>query len=145
MRNAPPVLVPVGRFVWCNRIVAVLAVFTALICLLAAWGLSIPVSRAMPVGLAWTLSVSAAWWIWRHEALPPGELSWDGQSWWFRPDDGGALPAMVVLQWDAGRGMLLQLTCPVLGRFSRYAWVQASGMPAQWHGLRCAVHASDTL
>jgi hypothetical protein len=94
---------------------------------------------------AWGLAAGAAWFVLRSESLPAGELAWDGRSWWFRESQGLARPVELVLQWDAGRAMLLQLRfCPG-ERLSRHAWVQASQMPMLWHGLRCAVHAGDTF
>ena len=145
MRSAPPVLVPVGRFVWGGRIVGLLALATLAVGLLAGWPWDTTPWRAgLTVGV-WALATLLASWAWRCEALPPGELSWDGQAWWYRPGDAHALAVQLTLQWDAGEALLLQLRSPALGRFSRYAWLQASRLPTQWHGLRCAVHAGDTL
>jgi len=143
MRSAPPVLVPVGRFVWGSRGVVGLSLATGLACALAIWWYGFTPVRSAAVGAAWGMSVALACWFLRRETLPPGELVWDGQSWWFREDHGKAVPVDVALQWDAGRAMLLKLVLP--GRLPRHAWLQLGQMPSQWHGLRCAVHAGDTL
>ena len=145
MRSAPPVLVPVGRFVWGGRLVGLLATLTALAGVLAGWQFGVTVWRAIFMGCVWLLAVTGACWISTRETLPPGELSWDGQSWWYRPSGGAVFEVTVSLQWDAGRALLLQLNGRPLGRWPRHAWLQAAQMPEQWHGLRCAVHAGDTL
>ena len=145
MRSAPPVLVPVGRFVWGGRLLGLLAIATAAAALGASWYFGATPSRLSLIAGVWTLMVSLACWAWRREALPPGALSWDGQAWWYCPDGSAAFVVELTLRWDAGDAVLLQLRSPALGRLSRYAWLQASQWPAQWHGLRCAVHAGDTL
>ena len=145
MRSAPPVLVPVGRFVWGPRVVAGLALATGLACGWAAWWQGITMARAAAVAATWGGCAVVAWWVMRSESLPAGELAWDGQSWWFRESQGLARPVEVALQWDAGRAMLLRLRFGPTDRLSRHAWLQASQMPMLWHGLRCAVHAGDTL
>lgn len=147
MRSAPPVLVPVGRFVWSASLAGVLAAATALIGLLTAWWCGMTLARAVFMGAVWVLAAGVTWWALQREILPPGELSWDGQSWWYRAGDGqgAAVAVTLTLRWDAGRAMLLQLDLRKLGELPRHAWLKASQMPAQWHGLRCAVHAGDTL
>ena len=80
------------------------------------------------------------------EALPPGELGWDGEAWSFRGSDGASEAVQVQVDWDAGRAMLLRLSTRGDGwRLDRYTWLQASQMPLQWHGLRCALYARDIL
>ncbi len=145
MRSAPPVLVPVGRFVWNPRVAAGLALVSGLVCWLAGWWYGITTLRAAALGAVWGMSVGVAWLVLRRETLPPGELAWDGQSWWYRENLGVATPVTLALQWDAGRAMLLQLNFCQTDRLARCAWLQASQMPAQWHGLRCAVHAGHSL
>lgn len=144
MRSAPPVLVPVGRFVWGANLAAALAAGTALVCSLAAAWYGI---RAILMGGVWVLTAGTAWWFLRRELLPPGELSWDGQSWWYRADGDAAVAVTLALQWDAGQAMLLRLDGRGVGGLllPRHAWLKASQMPAQWHGLRCAVHVRDIL
>ena len=145
MRSAPPVLVPVGRFVWGGRLVGLLAVTAGAAALVASWHFGATPSRLSLTAGAWILATSLALWVWRREALPPGEISWDGRAWWYRPDSGAVLAVELTLQWDVGGALLLQLSSPALGRLPRYLWLQAAQLPAQWHGLRCAVHAGDTL
>ncbi len=146
MHSAPPVLVPVGRFVWGRR-AAVLAVWlAAAVSGLLAWWSGLAASGLLALLGAWLLVLALVWRLAPLEALPAGELSWDGEAWWFRGS--GSVPERVHLQvgWDAGRAMLLRLSARRDGwQLDRYTWLQASQLPLQWHGLRCAVHASDTL
>ena len=145
MRSAPPVLVPVGRFVWGPRVVAGLALLTGLACGLMGWWYGITPVRAAVVAAVWGVCVGLSWLALQRETLPPGELAWDGQLWWYRDSRGVAKPVEVSLQWDAGRILLLRLQFRPTDPVGRCAWLQASQMPMLWHGLRCAVHAGDTL
>ena len=148
MHSAPPVLVPVGRFVWGVRLVWWLAVGSALggVLTVAEGWQSAHAGRTAWIGVAWCLVAMAGWWASRFEFLPPGELSWDGEAWWYRVNGGRAQAVRLALRWDAGRAMLLGLCPDAPGlRMERYIWVAASQQPRQWHALRCAVHARDTL
>ncbi len=146
MHSAPPVLVPVGRFVWGRR-AAVLAVWlAAAVSGLLAWWSGLGASELLALLGVWLLVLALAWWFAPLEALPAGELSWDGEAWWF--SGSGAVPERVHLQvgWDAGRAMLLRLSARRDGwQLDRYTWLQASQLPLQWHGLRCALYARDIL
>ncbi len=146
MHSAPPVLVPVGRSLWGGRLPLLSAVLTAVsVCLLAGHaGLALP-------GMLVLLGVCAVClllvWQWApRERLPEGELAWDGEAWWFCSQGGARQPVAVQVQWDAGRAMLLRVSeTPRSAWPDRYTWLQASALPLQWHGLRCAVHAADTV
>ncbi len=146
MRSAPPVLVPVGRFVWVGRLAVLLALFSG------AW-----------LGLAWLVSgataVQGAWWlgIWLvagliafkqafRDALPSGVLDWDGETWAFAVADGMAVPARVHVLWDVGSAMLIGvMVSQGPWRGQRFAWLSAASFPQQWHGWRCAVHAGSDI
>ena len=146
MHNAPPVVFPVGRFVWGPRLALLLAAVAASV--LAVWLVWAEVSAFR---LGWTACIwlaaawCSAWWV-RHEFLQEGELAWDGEAWWFCGHGGARHAVNVQLQWDAGRAMLLRVSAtPRHGWLDRYTWLQASRLPLQWHGLRCAVHATHTI
>ncbi len=146
MRSAPPVLVPVGRFVWGHRIALVLCVCIALACSGVAWFYNVTRVQQWTMALVWLLAAALSWGLARREFLASGSLQWDGEAWWFQPQVGVQVPVHVTVGWDAGSAMLLALRVQQPGgRSLRYAWLQASQMPAQWHGLRCAVYAGDTL
>lgn len=156
MRSAPPVLVSVGRFAWGHALTAVLA---AVLAASLGWvwldsGAS--VAQGLAWGLLWGLAASIAGWVALREALPCGELAWDGESWQYSPDAsagaGVAVPVDVRVLWDAGPAMLVAVrsqACGVLGpnhwRGQRFAWLRAAQMPGQWHAWRCAVYAEDIL
>ncbi len=145
MHSAPPVLVPVGRFVWGGRIALVLAVLTAVTSLALAGLQNMAAGQTTLLGLVWLSSAALSWWAWRHERLPPGELAWDGEGWWYTPQDGIHQQVSVTLNWDAGRAMLLRVRCPESsGVRMQYLWLQAK-QTRQWHALRCAVYGRDTL
>jgi hypothetical protein len=146
MRSAPPVLVPVGRFVWGGRLVLAWAALAALVCLTTVWWLDLGFGRTVVMGVVWLLAAGLSCLAWRRECPAPGELSWDGEAWWYGVHGGDRRQVSVVLGWDAGRAMLLnvrdrQRHWP----WGQYIWLNADRMPQQWHGLRCAVHGRDTL
>ena len=148
MHSAPPVLVPVGRFVWGERLAWLLALGSAVgavLAVVAGWQ-SAHAGRMAWVVLAWSLAALAGGWASRCEFLPPGELSWDGEGWWYRVKGGRAQAVRLALRWDAGRAMFLGLRPDGPGlHLERYLWVTARQQQRQWHALRCAVHVRDTL
>lgn len=109
MRNAPPVLVPVGRFVWGGRIALMLALLTALVWLVLARMQAMSAARMALLALACLFAAGLSWLAWQREQLPSGELAWDGEDWWYRPADGKSQRVRVSLNWDAGRAMLLRV------------------------------------
>ena len=146
MRSAPPVLVPVGRFVWGHRIALVLCVCTALACSGVAWLYNVTLVQQWTMAVVWLLAAALSWGLVRRESLDPGSLQWDGEAWWFQPQVGMQVPVRVTVGWDVGSAMLLGVRMPQpCGRIVRYTWLQATQVPAQWHALRCAVYACDTL
>ncbi len=149
MHSAPPVAFPVGRFVWGARIALLLALCTLGLGLLWLGQPGAPVRPGLCWLLAWlALALASIGWA-RREALPAGQLSWDGQAWWFEAH-GGQPPraARVQVVWDGQSALLLQL-CLQAGSAQRaargFALLRAAELPGPWHGLRCAVHAHDTL
>ncbi len=158
MRNAPPVQVPVGRFVWGRRLPLVLALASAAL-LLGAWQASAR-DRDLLVGgmVLWLLCALGSWRLLAQDILPPGELAWDGQDWCFRWSEGGArgvdpleIQVQVHVIWDLGSAMLVRVrTCSpgpqdLPWRGQGYTVLSAARMPALWHGCRCAVHGHDIL
>lgn len=146
MHSAPPVLVPVGRFVWGHRWPVVWAGLG--LGVLGLWAGQAGLDR---FGLLLLLGTSVGvlllmGQIWPRELLPAGELAWDGEGWWFHPRSGAAQAVAVDVHWDAGRALLLRVSARSPGwALDRYAWLRAGDMPLQWHGLRCAVHAQHTF
>ena len=72
MRSAPPVLVPVGRFVWGHRTALVLAVGTALACGVLAWLYKLTLVQQSTMAVVWLLAAALSWGLARREYLAPG-------------------------------------------------------------------------
>lgn len=147
MHNAPPVVFPVGRFVWGPRLaLALAAVVSAALLLWLVWTQASALV-CMWMGFAWLVAVTGtAWWLPR-EFLQEGELAWDGQAWH------GPSPAVaedtvhLSLMLDGGHFMLVSLRStvqPGRGAGVRHAWVRCTDMPSRWHGFRCAVYSRRT-
>jgi len=145
MNSAPPVVFPVGRFVWSRRIATVLALGSAFpILVLLALQASVSASLLL-MGVAWLLAVALSLWFCQREALTAGDLSWDGQSWWHSTHGGVARPVKLGLVWDGGRILLLSVRArgaPTGGERLQFACLQAGHSSGSWHALRCAVHDS---
>ena len=146
MRSAPPVQVPVGRFVWGPLGMVLLASLAA-----AAWGHVAHVSLQddgpkVLLALSGLVLVLLSCWLLRHDALPQGHLCWDGEAWFYQAGQGVAVPAAVTVLCDLGTVMLVEVGVsqgPCRGR--RFCGLRAADMPALWHGWRCAVFGRDIL
>ena len=146
MPSAPPVHVPVGRFAGGYRLLMLLALLAILLIGFLAWHSGLALQGLLALWLTWLLVVLLVWRVAPLEVLPEGELGWDGEAWWFRGNGGAPELVHVRLRWDAGRAMLLGVSAEQpKWPFERYTWLQASEMPLQWHGLRCAVHVGETI
>lgn len=91
------------------------------------------------------LTLGCAVWLRRGMASKPASLRWDGQFWHWGPSDtvgGEPFSGQASVCIDTGAFMLLHLQ-PGQGQ-SRAAWLPLSrrGMAAEWHLLRCALHAA---
>lgn len=146
MRSAPPVLVPVGRFVWAQRLALIGAVATAAL-LALAWRASAASSTLAGCAMMLWLAACLLAWRWhQRDWLAPGSLAWDGEGWHFQPHDGHPMAVQVRVLWDLGSCMLLGVQAPQGGwQGSRCAWLHAADMPERWHGWRCAVYGRDIL
>lgn len=145
MHNAPPVVYPVGRFVWGRRwATCALALLSAV-----AMGASFVLSGATLAGLFW----QAATWlviaglsagVLSREFLGCGALAWDGESWHGLDTAMPPGPLQMALTFDGGHFMLVALKAsPAEGRvrLSRHAFLCRGDMPSRWHGFRCAVYS----
>ncbi|MBM3386842.1 MAG: hypothetical protein FJY36_04140 [Betaproteobacteria bacterium] len=148
MRNAPLVLVPVGRFVWGVRIAASLALISLIALLAWLWQMQAAAGQLVGLLLAWLVLAGLSAWAVRQQAWPSGQLRWDGQSWWFQAEGAGsATPVRVRLVWDGGSAICLRLKAcaPDARQQMGYACLCAQDLPGAWHGLRCAVYQGDTV
>jgi hypothetical protein len=147
MHNAPPVVFPVGRFVWGPRLGLLLAAVVA--CVLAVWLVWAEVSAsrlAWTVGLWMAAALCSLWWG-RQEYLQEGELVWDGEAWHGPHLEGADEPIHLTLTFDGGHFMLVSWrSAAQAGRLVRtqHALIRRADMPSRWHGFRCAVYSRRT-
>ena len=158
MRNAPSVMYPVGRCAFFGRLLAVLALLSAM-ALYVAWsesgekpvagGLTRAHGTLLGVGLWLSWSGLAAW-SWHR--LPRGRLQWDALA----PQPDG-LRGPGAWRWHGsglnqgeglqGVGRVLDLQDTVLlelraqDRRRRWVWVERSSDPQHWDALRRALIA----
>jgi hypothetical protein len=148
MHNAPPVVFPVGRFVWGRLLFVAVGVLSVLG--LLSWQLQ-TLATGPKLWVAWMLwgvcIGFAALWAPR-QTLTCGRLGWSGEAWYWQAETESAEQAQAVnvsVGVDTGQGLLLWLQ-PLneeghaQGRLL-CAWLQARAMPSKWHGFRCAVYS----
>ena len=100
------------------------------------------------LGLAGLLTLGCAWWLYLGAAPAPAFLRWDGQSWHWGASPSAAaqndepLCGRAAVCLDTGAFMLLHLK--PLQPSAPAVWLPLSrrNMAAEWHLLRCALHAS---
>jgi hypothetical protein len=141
MHNAPPVVFPVGRFVWSPWVVALLMACSAWGLL---WGLAhADIALQKWAWLGWGALVLLAIWVSTRDHWAHGFLVWTGDTWWWRDAQGRETetPLQVVVDMGFALGLALKPVgvrgCPR----SRFVWLQRRHSPQLWHGFRCAVYA----
>jgi hypothetical protein len=79
----------------------------------------------------------------------PTHLRWDGSGWCLcRNGDGDDHPCDVNVRIDGGRWVLLRLqAAPATAdagatRWTSWLALAQSGLPTEWHGLRCALYSA---
>ena len=147
MHNAPPVVYPVGRFVWGLRLALCLAGVT--LGVLLGWLVWTQASAFHAVWAACVFMAAALCTAWclPREFLQTGELAWDGETWHAPLPQGGDGPVHVVLTLDGGHFMLVSLRTteqPGCLTGTQHALVRSADMPSRWHGFRCAVYSRRT-
>ena len=142
MHNAPPVVYPVGRFVWGRWFLVSLAGVGAL-------GLyfvqSLRGAASLPwawVWALWALLVMVSVFLCVKERLPDGFMAWSGEAWCWRDAGGHEAGIQVVVLADFGSA--LWVAARMLNHAGwptqRFAWMESREMPQAWHGFRCAVY-----
>ncbi len=154
MRNAPSVLIPVGRSRFGPGVLA--AAWLAGLALGVAWWLQAPAAGTWP-GLSNAQTVMAALlalcggWAWHsHRRACPGWLDWDGHSWcWITAR--GDYPVRVEVAGDWQRLLLVRVQPqegpgsgfdaePGVGPEVQWLWLTPRGSPAHWRAIRRALY-----
>jgi hypothetical protein len=146
--NAPPVVYPVGRFVWGRVAFVFVTVCSALG--LVVWQTESEASRVWFV--AWILWVACSLGtavLGPRQTLTHGELVWTGEAWFWlcRGEDQRFQEQKVLLEkgFDTGSGLLLWVKlvdAQGVGQSClRGAWFCEAQLPSKWHGFRCAVYS----
>jgi hypothetical protein len=139
MHSAPAVRYPVPRSTRAGRLLAALCVLPS-VPLLLWWGDGAqPVAMAV-FAVAWACAAGLAGLQWR--AMAAGQLRWDGQAWWWLPDEAAAhdeYPVSVALRLD------LQMTALVRvdgtpGWAGGWRVLERSAAPARWNDMRRALY-----
>jgi hypothetical protein len=129
MRNAPSVLIPVGRSRF--GVCALALAWSAGLALWVAWWMQVPdpsawagLSRAQ-VGMAGLLGVCGAWACYSQRRAARGLLDWNGQTWCWTTAQ-GACEARVAVACDLQRWLLVRLE-PTDGSGVHWLWLAPSG------------------
>ena len=141
MHNAPPVVFPVGRFVWGRWMLVLLALIGALG--LYFWQ-SLRHAAGLPwVWVLWTVLVMVAVFIWLKEWLTEGALAWSGEAWCWRDASGRETEIQLVVLLDRGSVLCVAVRMLNNARWpaQRFVWMAGREMPQAWHGFRCAVYS----
>ena len=148
MHNAPPVVYPVGRFVWGRSGLVALCVLSA-VGIIGWQMLSLATGpKLWAAWCLWGLCAVGAWYGVPRQTLTEGHLGWSGESWFWQAGeqlDADVDWVAVSVCLDTGQGLLLRVQ-PLddhgkpRGRLL-CAWLAAEAMPSKWHGFRCAVYS----
>lgn len=141
MHNAPPVVFPVGRFVWARRLLWVLALCGALG--LVFWQANTNSFGVKWAWASWGICVLAATYASTSDILLGGYLVWTGEVWLWRDAKGREMEMQLRVLLDVGSALGLVLRCADAPWYfpQRFAWLEDRDMPQMWHGLRCAVYS----
>ncbi len=144
MHNAPPVVYPVGRFVWARRMLLLLALSDALA--LGLWQLSAGASWLKWAWLVWAVCLCAALYTRLRDVASGGLLVWTGEDWLLRDVNGGEIQAQLSVVLDSGSalGLVFRTVGGPWHQGQCFAWLEERDMPQMWHGFRCAVYSRST-
>lgn len=142
MRNAPSVLIPVGRSRFGACVLA--AAWLAGLALLVGWRLQAPdpgswAGLSGPQAAMAVLLLTCGLLAWRHHRRASvGLLDGDGQHWWWITA-GGECAAQVRVMADWQGLMLVRLT-PEDGSGVQWLWLVPRGNAEHWRAVRRALY-----
>jgi hypothetical protein len=140
MRAAPAVSVKgsdSGSWLWALRVLWLLSA-----AVVALWA----IERAEPASLfvAAFIGICSLWGAWRTMRPRHWTLRWDGETWSlaFDADSGAPRVGNVTVSLDLEAALLLTFSTAD-GHRASHVWLPLtrSGLPAQWHALRCALYS----
>ncbi len=141
MRASPALRVSLKRFgVW-RGAVALLTLLAGAVLVAWVWAMN-PAQQHhrwswLLATLLGALVLGIAVSLWRTR---PFDLHWDGER-WHLAEGTDAQPGELAVALDLGPWLLLRFRTHPRGP-TRWLPVQRRGLEAQWHALRCAVHAT---
>ncbi|KQP35823.1 hypothetical protein ASF44_21205 [Pseudorhodoferax sp. Leaf274] len=121
-----------------GRALAVLCLAPAASCLLG-WASGLAAAPLVAVAASWVLAAAAVVLQWR--GVRAGQLRWDGQAWWWLPDDAAQADeyaVSIVLHLDLQSAVLVRMV-GAPGRV-RWRWLECAAAPARWSDVRRALH-----
>jgi len=148
MHNAPPVVFPVGRFVWGPRLACALAILMVGVLSLWLWWSGASVLACAGSASTWAAAAACTVWWMPREFVQQGELAWDGEGWHCQGQAACEGPIHLSLTLDGGSFMLVSLRCMAhsgMPTLPLHAWLRRADMPSRWHGFRCAVYSRQTV
>ncbi|MEY2617861.1 MAG: hypothetical protein RL522_863 [Pseudomonadota bacterium] len=142
MRNAPSVLIPVGRSRWGAAVLA--AAWLAGWGVLLAWRWQVPTSgdwaglSGAQATMALMLGVTGVFAFVSHRRTRTGWLDGDGRSWCWTTAQGDC-EAQVNVMGDWQRVILVRLI-PADGSGAQWLWLVSHSGPEHWRAVRRALY-----
>lgn len=141
MHNAPPVVFPVGRFVWGRTVMVLLALCGAV----ALWvgSAQADASKFWVPWLGWCGLLVAALLVSRKDHWTSGWVVWTGEAWVWRDPQGQETETRMLVVLDLGAEIAVSLR-PISAKWyepQRFIWLTRKDQPTRWHALRCAVYS----
>ncbi|MGC3983248.1 MAG: hypothetical protein QM777_00170 [Pseudorhodoferax sp.] len=138
MHSAPAVRYPVPRSARAGRVLALLCLAPAAPCLYG-WASGLPVAALAISCAGWLLAAAVVLLQWR--GMRAGQLRWDGQAWWWLPDDAAQADEHAVsisVHLDLQSAVLVRMA-GAPGRV-HWRWLARAAAPARWSDLRRALY-----
>lgn len=149
MHNAPPVVYPVGRFVWAQAVGWGMSALSAMGLLIWQGQCAPSFYIALGAWVFWAACMLGAR-VWApRDVMTQGRLSWTGEGWIYEckcdssQDEGQKVLLAVGLDVGSGFVLWVRFMGGAIGTSNRWrcAWFSRAQMPSNWHGFRCAVYS----